>query len=558
MTTMTDCSFDSGLKEWAAVVGPGHVVTAPAALHETETGTFRMNSQVSAIVRPANTPEVQQCLRVANRFGIPVYPISTGKNWGYGSRVPVTDGSVVLDLGRMNRILDFDEKLAYVTVEPGVTQGQLYAFLQGRGSRLWMDATGASPASSLVGNAVERGFGHTPYGDHFANTCGLEVVLPTGETIETGFSRFAESKAAPVYRWGVGPSLDGLFSQSNFGVVTRMTTWLMPAPEYFQAYYFRCETAAGLGPLIDALRPLRLDGTIRSASHIANDYKVISALQQYPWAEANQQTPLRDPLLAELRDDLKIGVWNGSGALYGTKAQVKEARRLLRRALAGKVSRLQFLDDRTLRLASIFAKPFQFFTGWNLERTLALLKPVYGLMRGIPTDHPLASTYWRKRTAPPAQMNPDRDGCGLYWCSPVAPADGDHATRLAALAGELILEHGFEPAISLTLITERTLACIISLAYDRAVPGEDERAAACYHALLRALAKNGYHSYRLSIASMYAMHGADSYTALLQRMKQSFDPNDVLSPGRYIPAQGKREGEASSEREFSYAANQIR
>jgi 4-cresol dehydrogenase (hydroxylating) len=155
-------------------------------------------------------------------------------------------------------------------------------------------------------------------------------------------------------------------------------------------------------------------------------------------------------------------------------------------------------------------------------------------------------------------MNPDRDGCGLYWCSPVAPADGDHATRLAALAGELILEHGFEPAISLTLITERTLACIISLAYDRAVPGEDERAAACYHALLRALAKNGYHSYRLSIASMYAMHGADSYTALLQRMKQSFDPNDVLSPGRYIPAQGKREGEASSEREFSYAANQIR
>ena len=79
MTTMTDCSFDSGLKEWAAVVGPGHVVTAPAALHETETGTFRMNSQVSAIVRPANTPEVQQCLRVANRFGIPVYPISTGK-----------------------------------------------------------------------------------------------------------------------------------------------------------------------------------------------------------------------------------------------------------------------------------------------------------------------------------------------------------------------------------------------------------------------------------------------------------------------------------------------
>ncbi|MGA2117341.1 MAG: FAD-binding oxidoreductase [Bryobacteraceae bacterium] len=556
MTTTTESSLDSALKEWAAAVGVAHVVTAPAALRETETGTFATDSQVPAIVRPANTSEVQECLRVANRYGIPVYPISTGKNWGYGSRVPVTGGSVVLDLGRMNRILDFDEKLAYVTVEPGVTQGQLYDFLQQQGSRLWMDATGASPESSLVGNAVERGFGHTPYGDHFANTCGLEVVLPTGETIETGFSRFADAKAAPVYRWGVGPALDGLFSQSNFGVVTRLTTWLMPAPEYFQAYYFRCESAAALGPLIDALRPLRLDGTIRSASHIANDYKVISALQQYPWAEANQQTPLKGPLMAKLRDDLKIGVWNGSGALYGTKAQVKEARRLLRRALAGKASRLQFLDDRTMRLASIFAKPYQFFTGWNLARTLALLKPVYGLMRGIPTDHPLASTYWRKRTAPPAQMNPDRDGCGLYWCSPVAPANGDHASRLTDLASELILDHGFEPAISLTLITDRTLACIISLAYDRAVPGEDERASSCYHALLRRLAESGYHSYRLSIAAMYAMHGSESYTALLQRIKQTLDPNGVLAPGRYIGVQqGRGEDVSLAECEIAGTAS---
>ena len=94
----------------------------------------------------------------------------------------------------MNRILDFDEKLAYVTVEPGVTQGQLYAFLQGRGSRLWMDATGASPASSLVGNAVERGFGHTPYGDHFANTCGLEVVLPRARRSKPDFRALPNRK----------------------------------------------------------------------------------------------------------------------------------------------------------------------------------------------------------------------------------------------------------------------------------------------------------------------------------------------------------------------------
>src|SRR5262249_23872360 len=151
----------------------------------------------------------------------------------------VTGDCVLLDLSRMNRILDFNEELAYATVEPGVTQRQLFAFLQERKSRLWVDATGSSPDCSLIGNAMERGFGHTPYGEHIANTCGFEVVLPTGEVVETGFSRYPNVHAAPVYRWGLGPSLDGLFAQSNLGVVTRMTFWLMPAPEKFEAFFFR-------------------------------------------------------------------------------------------------------------------------------------------------------------------------------------------------------------------------------------------------------------------------------------------------------------------------------
>jgi 4-cresol dehydrogenase (hydroxylating) flavoprotein subunit len=531
---MNETLLNSALAEWSALLGREHVTTGRSDLQEAETSTFATRNRIPAIIRPKSTAEVQQCLRISNRFQVPVYPISTGKNWGYGSKVPAADASVLLDLGRMNRILDFDEKLAYVTIEPGVTQAQLYTFLQERGSRLWMDATGASPETSLIGNTVERGFGHTPYGDHFAHSCGLEIVLPTGDIVETGFARFEAAAAAPAYRWGVGPVIDGLFSQSNFGVVTRMTMWLMPAPEYFQAYYFRCEDARQLGPVIDALRPLRLDGTIRSASHIANDYKVVSALQQYPWEETGGQTPLGAPMMEKLRRNLKIGAWNGSGALYGTKAQVKEARRLLRRALAGKAERLQFLDDRMLRLASLFAKPYEAISGWNLERTLAVLKPVYGLMKGIPTDHPLASTYWRKRTPPPPDMHPDRDGCGLYWCSPVAPSDGDHAARLTDLAGKLILDCGFEPAISLTMITDRALACIISLAYDRELPGEDERASRCYQELLRRLAEQGYHSYRLSIDAMDAMNGSPSYTGFLRLLKNAIDPKGILSRNRYV------------------------
>jgi 4-cresol dehydrogenase (hydroxylating) len=538
---MRSVMYKSALRDWEKAVGPENVITSEASLSSAETGTFATNHRIPAIVRPGSLEEVQECLRIANRWKMPVYPISSGKNWGYGSRVPASDGCVLLDLGRMNRILDFSEELAYVTVEPGVTQAQLFAFLKERGSNLWMDATGASPHCSLIGNTMERGFGHTPYGDHFSHACGLEVVLPNGEVIETGFARFPDARAAALHRSGVGPILDGLFSQSNLGIVTRMSIWLMPAPEYFQAYYFRVETNEGLGAALDALRPLRLAGTIRSASHIANDYKVLSALQQYPWEETGGETPLQGQHLAKLRTELKIGAWNGSGALYGTKAQVKEARRLLRRALKGKATRLQFLDDRLLRIASRFAGIYQVFTGWNLERMLAVLKPVYGLMQGVPTDHPLFSTYWRKRTPPPQRMDPDRDGCGLMWCSPVAPNDSRCAAELTGIARELCLRHGFEPAISITVLHERTIACVIALTYDRGVEGEDRRAKACYNDLLSALAEKGYHSYRLGVGGMDSM-GDDTgnYAQLLSDVKELFDPNGVLAPGRYIaPRAGK-------------------
>jgi 4-cresol dehydrogenase (hydroxylating) len=238
-------ALESALAEWVDVLGPDHVITERPALTACETATFATSQRVFAVLRPSSREEVQQLVHIANRHGVPLYPISSGFNWGYGSRVPPVDGCAIVDLRRMNRILDFSEELAYVTVEPGVTQGQLFEFLRQHGSRLWLDATGSTPHSSLIGNTMERGFGHTPYGDHFANSCGLEVVLPNGDCVETGFSRFQNARTGPLYRWGFGPTIDGLFSQSNLGIVTRMSIWLMPAPEYFQAYFFRCDADEG-------------------------------------------------------------------------------------------------------------------------------------------------------------------------------------------------------------------------------------------------------------------------------------------------------------------------
>ncbi len=112
-------AFQQALHEWSEVLGSEHVLTDPPTLQAFGTSTFETRQRVPAVLRPATREHIQLSLRIANKHRTPVYVISSGFNWGYGSRVPVEDNCVILDLRRMNRILDFSEELAYITVEPG-------------------------------------------------------------------------------------------------------------------------------------------------------------------------------------------------------------------------------------------------------------------------------------------------------------------------------------------------------------------------------------------------------------------------------------------------------
>src|SRR5450759_5223842 len=96
------------------------------------------------------------------------------------------------------------------------------------------------------------------------------------------------------------------------------------------------------------------------------------------------------------------------------------------------------------------------------------------IVREMAGSKPYRSNVSPARATSSSACAPSAGATGLLWCSPVAPADGAQAEELVALAGETLLRYGFEPAISLTMITERSLACVISITYDRHVPGEDE------------------------------------------------------------------------------------
>jgi 4-cresol dehydrogenase (hydroxylating) len=498
------------LAAWRSVVGAKNLLSEAAELGEAEAATFGTAQRITAIIRPADRAEVEECVRVANRYRAPIYPVSRGRNWGLGSRVPARTGCAVLDLARLDRIVDFDEKLAYITVQPGVTFRQVDEFLRERQSKLFAAVTGGPPDGSLVGNALERGEGSGPYGDRAAHICGFEVVLPTGETIRTGFGRFGKAKTVPLSPWGVGASLDGLFVQSSFGIVTELTVWLHPRPRYLEVFDLAVADTGDLAPVVDAIQPLVLNGTIASQSFgLWNAYKRMSIAGRYPWSAMQGKTPLL------LRDRSGCEPWSAVGALYAPSASYRTAgRKSIQAACQG------------------LPQTPHFESAKSSTRDVA-----FDLWRGIPTVRNLRSMYWRKKNDPTgfaAPFDPHRDGCGVMWVHPVLPFSGEHVVNASRLMESVTASHGFEPLIGMSCPSGRRINVYLALMYDRAVAGEDERAMACHDDLLQRLTNEGYPPYRLGIQSMRSVPASQSpYEDVLRRLKAALDPNDIIAPGRY-------------------------
>jgi len=525
-------NYRQAFADWRQAIGEQHVRVDNELLRVVATTTFATRQQVPAILRPANTGEVQACVHIANRHRVPIYPISKGKNWGYGSRVPVQDGNVVMDLGRLNRISDYCEELAHVTVGPGVTQGQICDFLHEQSARTFMAISGGPRDSSLIGNTLERGVAKGVYGDRIAHIAAMEVVLPTGEVIRTGHSRYPESDLGPISEWGVGPAVNGLFSQSNLGIVTSMTFWLSPEPAFFQTLFFSIDDDRKAGEVIDALRGLRLQGLALPVG-LWNDYRMLATRSRYPWSRAKGITPLPKALLEQEKRRLKIDRWNGWGALYNlSREQGLAERRLITKALAGKVDSLLFLDNNRIK----WMERLPGFTKLILGRDPAMLTRLHreSSFKGYTEDEFVAMAYWRKPGPIPAAMDADRDGCGTIWSYPSLPFQGRHMKRLVKITEEICLRHGFEPKIALLCVTGRKINVAINPVYDRSVQGEDDRAMACHRELIGALHGAGYLSSRLGIQSMESMpQSDDDYGHFMRVLKTSLDPNDILSPGRY-------------------------
>ena len=172
--------LQAALDEMAAAIGADHVHADGVELERVARATIPNPKRPAALVTPKDSAQVAQLVRIANHYNVALWPVSQGRNWGYGSATACHDDAVVLHLGRLNQIVEVNEELAYAVIEPGVTYRQLRQFLETHHPNLWCDCTDGPPDGSVIGNALDRGLGVTHYADHFGTLCGLEVVLPTG------------------------------------------------------------------------------------------------------------------------------------------------------------------------------------------------------------------------------------------------------------------------------------------------------------------------------------------------------------------------------------------
>lgn len=533
-TQMT--STGRAIAAWRTVLGERKVSADNEAIDAYARTTQASAPRPCCVLYPESTSEVQEIVKVAGREGVVVYPISCGKNWGYGDACAPTTGAAIIDLGKMKKIIEVNRELAYCVIEPGVTQGELYDHLQHTKSGLWMDASAAGPDSSLVGNTADRGFGHTRYGDHLLTCSGMEIVLADGQVLNTGFGHFENAKSTHVYPYGVGPFMDGLFTQSNYGIITKIGLWLMPEPEAFNFFYFQAPEFEDIARLVDRLRPLRMNGTLDTAIHIGNDFRVLAGGGVYPWEDTGGKAPLPQDVRIRLRKRRGAQAWQGSGSITGTAGHVRATRKALRKALRG-VSRPKFVTDRTLNFAE---KAIDFLNYFGIAKEtrarLRIVRPNFDLLKGIPTEEPVQGSQWRLRNPPAGPVDPLTVGTGLYWVSPVMPMQGEHALKVLGIAEPIFAKHGFDMVVSLILLTERSVVAIFNVAFDKSVEGENEAGSACYEELVDALLDSGYVIYRSGLQGMPKLHrGQDVYWDVARRIKEALDPDDIISRGRYIP-----------------------
>lgn len=469
-----------------AALGDDNVITSAAELLDYRDPYDYKGSDEhtgAAVVTPGSVGDVQEIVRIANAFRVPLWTFGQGRNYAYGGPAPRVRGSIQVSFRKMNRVLEVDDELAYAVVEPGVRFSDLYDHLRAGGYRLWPSIPDLG-WGSVVGNTLDSGRGYTRYGDHPSTQCGMEVVLANGELLRTGMGGMSTSKVWHLFRESFGPNHAGLFFQSNFGIVTKMGVWLMRAPETYVAGWATWRDEDLVAGVVDALRELMFDGIITNL-----------------------------PLLGfgsptESGRDEAAGGWTVRFALYGREPVTEAQYALVRDALRGagdvQVGRRVYRGEEERSRATMHDDKVQ--GGVPGLELLEMFKRLSG------------------------------EDAGHLDLSALGPMTGADVAESIRMRRALYARHGLPYGAGIILL-QRCALHISPVVFDTRDERATRAAYAAYNAMVADLARAGYPVYRTNIQSMDVVadqfeFGDHAQRRLNERLKDLLDPNGILSPGK--------------------------
>lgn len=487
----------------ADVVGVQNVLIGDAAAEFLDPWATRLtpSPEPSLVVQPASVEEVQAIMRVAADAGVPVWPSSQGRNYGYGGAAPVVGGSISLNLRRMNQVLELDEPGGYAIVEPGVSFSELHAEIQRRGLKLWI-STPDLGWGSVVGNTAEHGCGYTQFGDHASAVAGMEVVIPDGTVLRTGLWALPNNALGARAKRGFGPSVDSLFLQSNFGVITKLGIWLAPQPEAFTVGSVILDDAVHIPALIDALAPLVLDGTIQGHPLIVSS----------PEPEGGRMGPMDDTSQASKKQRMSAvfppGRVNARVGFYGHPSLISAREAIVRDAVAHIPGAV--VDLRT-------------YPG---DVDPQQVHPLDLVPAGIPNQFLLDMLH--QHFGPMV---------GHFDFSPIIPFTGEAAAKHEAMVMEILDKHDLVAGFG-WIAQPRSLIGACMIIFDSSDPEEAARARAAADEMIDRAAEWGWSEYRGHvtiqdrIASLYSA-GDGALHRFYSRLKDALDPSGILAPGSH-------------------------
>ncbi|MEI9852175.1 MAG: FAD-binding oxidoreductase [Sphingomonas sp.] len=500
---LSPSAFDSALKAYAGVVGDQWVLASDAdrdAYSDIYAPGAEGEWPPAGAVAPANVEEVQAVVRLANEHRTPLWPVSRGKNLGYGASAPRMPGTIVLDMGRMNKIQELDPELGYCVLEPGVSYFDLYEHITRANAPLMMSVPG-NAWGSVLGNALDHGIGYTPYGLHARNLCGMEVVLPSGDVMRTGMGAMSNNPAWHLFPMSYGPDWTQMFTQSNLGVVTRAGLWMQPIPETSVQLTFDIPNEEDIGWVVDTIAPLKIAGVIDQNVFIPSWLGKIVLLGQRKdfW---DKPSAMPESRVQELLREHKLGYWQVQVRLYGDAAVNRARAAVVKRAMRKHLK----------------AAPHEDW--WRQGDPIS----AYDVTMGVPSAVPLQMSDWV-------------GGRGAHMgFSPVVPATSKHVLAQLKRSRKIIADHDVDFYASFT-IGGRFANNINMLMYDRDNQTQVANIRKLFDALISETARAGYGEYRTHIGWMDPVGSTFDFNDHAQRrlnemVKDAIDPNGIIAPGK--------------------------